>query len=114
MSRGVAGSEAPAPGAARPRVPPRLVEGRPLRVVDVALFSWSSLAPLALGDAIPRAIRERLANEHLLHPRRYGARFGVPSVSMEELDLPAGLCPPPTGGAAGVKRLAVTPEPVSR
>jgi hypothetical protein len=25
-----------------------------------------------------------VANEHLLNPRRYAARFGVPSVSMEE------------------------------
>ncbi len=47
------------------------------------LSTWSSLAPLAL-TGIPREIRERLANEHLLHPRRYRARFGVPSVSMEE------------------------------
>ena len=49
----------------------------------VELSTWSSLAPLAL-TGIPREIRERLANEHLLHPRRYRARFGVPSVSMEE------------------------------
>ncbi|MDA0174003.1 trehalase family glycosidase [Solirubrobacter taibaiensis] len=49
----------------------------------VKLSTWSSLAPLAL-IGIPREIRERLANEHLLHPRRYLARFGVPSVSMEE------------------------------
>ena len=49
----------------------------------VTLSTWSSLAPLAL-TGIPREIRERLANEHLLHPRRYCARFGVPSVSMEE------------------------------
>ena len=50
---------------------------------QVKLSTWSSLAPLALAG-IPREIRERLANEHLLHPRRYRARFGVPSVSMEE------------------------------
>ncbi len=48
----------------------------------VEISTWSSLAPLALP--LPRAIRERLVDEHLLHPRRYGARFGVPSVSMEE------------------------------
>src|SRR5262249_38949692 len=46
--------------------------------------TWSSLAPLALGDAIPADVRERVASEHLLNPRRYLARFGVPSVSMEE------------------------------
>jgi glycogen debranching enzyme len=56
--------------------------GRSERRVDVS--TWSALTPLALGDAIPRDIRERVADEHLLHPRRYGARFGVPSVSMEE------------------------------
>ncbi|WP_028059235.1 MGH1-like glycoside hydrolase domain-containing protein [Candidatus Solirubrobacter pratensis] len=56
--------------------------GRHERRVEVS--TWSSLAPLALGDALPRDVRERLAEEHLLNPRRYGARFGVPSVSMEE------------------------------
>jgi hypothetical protein len=56
--------------------------GRDERRAEVS--TWSSLAPLALGAAIPREIRERLADEHLLNPRRYGARFGVPSVSMEE------------------------------
>ena len=50
----------------------------------VEVSTWSSLAPLALGDAIPREVRERVAEEHLLNPRRYFARFGVPSVSMEE------------------------------
>ncbi len=54
--------------------------GRAERQVEIS--TWSSLAPLALP--LPDDIRERLANEHLLHPRRYGARFGVPSVSMEE------------------------------
>ncbi len=49
----------------------------------VRISTWSSLAPLAL-EGIPREIRERLADEHLLNPRRYAARFGVPSVSMEE------------------------------
>ena len=49
---------------------------------QVQVSTWSSLAPLALP--IPEAIRARLANEHLLNPRRYLARFGVPSVSMEE------------------------------
>ena len=50
----------------------------------VPISTWTSLAPLALGDAIPREIRERLVEEHLLNPRRYAARFGVPAVSMEE------------------------------
>lgn len=49
----------------------------------VELSTWSALAPLAL-ITLPAEIRERLAAEHLLHPRRYKARFGVPSVSMEE------------------------------
>jgi hypothetical protein len=56
--------------------------GRAERPVRVS--TWSSLAPLALGDAIPAEIRLRLAEEHLLHPRRYRARVGIPSVSMEE------------------------------
>jgi hypothetical protein len=55
--------------------------GREERRVEVS--TWSSLAPLAL-EGIPREVRERLADEHLLNPRRYLARFGVPSVSMEE------------------------------
>lgn len=49
----------------------------------VEVSTWSSLAPLALTH-LPVEIRTRLAEEHLLHPRRYRARFGVPSVSMEE------------------------------
>jgi glycogen debranching enzyme len=56
--------------------------GRGERRVEVS--TWSSLAPLALGDAIPEEVRRRLAEEHLLHPRRYGAPYGIPSVSMEE------------------------------
>lgn len=55
--------------------------GRTEQRVEVS--TWSSLAPLVL-TGIPREVRERLAHEHLLHPRRYRARFGVPSVSMEE------------------------------
>ena len=49
---------------------------------QIRVSTWSSLAPLALP--LPTEVRERLANEHLLNPRRYLARFGVPSVSMEE------------------------------
>jgi glycogen debranching enzyme len=48
----------------------------------IPISTWTSLAPLALP--LPADVRERLVSEHLLHPRRYGARFGVPSVSMEE------------------------------
>ena len=55
--------------------------GREERMLTTS--TWSSLAPLAL-PGIPREIRERLADEHLLNRRRYAARFGVPSVSMEE------------------------------
>lgn len=54
------------------------------RGARVRVSTWSALAPLALGAAIPEPIRHRLVEEHLLHPRRYGARFGIPSVSMEE------------------------------
>ena len=50
----------------------------------VTVSTWSALAPLALGDAIPEVVRLRLAEEHLLHPGRYRAACGVPSVSMEE------------------------------
>jgi glycogen debranching enzyme len=55
--------------------------GRDERPVRVS--TWSSLAPLAL-PSIPADIRRRLVEEHLLHPRRYRAAFGIPSVSMEE------------------------------
>jgi len=54
------------------------------RETPVAVSTWSSLSPLALGDAIPEAIRRRLVEEHLLHPARYGAPVGIPSLSMEE------------------------------
>ena len=56
--------------------------GRAERPVPVS--TWSALAPLALGEAIPEAVRRRLVEEHLLDPRRSGAAFGIPSVSMEE------------------------------
>jgi glycogen debranching enzyme len=45
--------------------------------------TWSSLAPLAL-PSLPEEIARRLIEEQLLDPRRYGARAGIPSVSMEE------------------------------
>ena len=57
---------------------------RPLRV-----STWSSLAPLAL-PSLPDEIATRLIEEHLLHPRRYGAPYGIPSVSMEEPSFRAG------------------------
>lgn len=49
----------------------------------VPVSTWSALAPLAL-PGIPEPIRRRLVEEHLLHPRRYAARVGIPSVAMEE------------------------------
>jgi glycogen debranching enzyme len=51
---------------------------RPVRV-----STWSSLAPLAL-PAMPEDVRRRIVEEHLLHPRRYRAPYGIPSVSQEE------------------------------
>ena len=56
--------------------------------VDVS--TWSSLTPLAL-TALPDEVRRRLAEEHLLDPRRYGAPVGIPSVSMEEPSFRAGF-----------------------
>ncbi|HUO73337.1 MAG TPA: hypothetical protein VMU39_21385 [Solirubrobacteraceae bacterium] len=51
---------------------------RPLRT-----STWSSLAPLAL-PTLPQDVRRRLVEEHLLHPRRYHAACGIPSVAIEE------------------------------
>lgn len=51
---------------------------RPLRV-----STWSSLAPVAL-PGIPEEVRRRVIETHLLHPGRYRAPTGIPSVSMEE------------------------------
>ena len=56
----------------------------PLRV-----STWSSLAPLAL-PSLPEEIARRLIEEHLLHPQRYRAPYGIPSVSMEEPSFRAG------------------------
>jgi glycogen debranching enzyme len=55
--------------------------GRDERPVRVS--TWSSLAPLALPD-LPEDVRRRLVDEHLTHPRRYGAPVGIPSVAIEE------------------------------
>ncbi len=51
------------------------------RIVRVS--TWSSLAPLAL-PGIPEDFKRRIVEEHLLHPRRYLAPYGIPSVSQEE------------------------------
>jgi Mannosylglycerate hydrolase MGH1-like glycoside hydrolase domain len=53
------------------------------------ISTWSSLAPLAL-PSLPESIARRLVEEHLLDPRRYGAPFAIPSVSMEEPSFRAG------------------------
>jgi Mannosylglycerate hydrolase MGH1-like glycoside hydrolase domain len=50
---------------------------------QVAVSTWSSLAPLAV-EAIPEDVRRRLVEEHLLDPRRYLAAYGIPSVAIEE------------------------------
>ena len=49
----------------------------------VAVSTWSSLAPVAL-TAMPDHVRRRLVEEHLLHPRRYLTKCGIPSVAREE------------------------------
>jgi hypothetical protein len=49
----------------------------------VRVSTWSSLAPLALSD-LPEDVRRRLVEEHLLHPARYAAAYGIPSVAIEE------------------------------
>jgi glycogen debranching enzyme len=55
--------------------------GRDERPVRVS--TWSALAPLALTE-LPSDVRRRLVEEHLLHPGRYGAAYGIPSVAMDE------------------------------
>ena len=45
--------------------------------------TWSALAPLALPD-LPEGIARRLAEEHLLEPRKYWLPFPPTSVSAEE------------------------------
>jgi hypothetical protein len=60
------------------------------REVRIEVSTWSSLAPLAL-EGVPESIRCRLVEEHLLHPERYGAGTGIPSVSMEERSFNAGF-----------------------
>ncbi|HEX6388448.1 MAG TPA: hypothetical protein VFZ89_03350, partial [Solirubrobacteraceae bacterium] len=53
------------------------------REKQVHVSTWASLAPLAL-PGIPEDVKRRLVEEHLLHPRRYRAAVGIPSVAMEE------------------------------
>ena len=53
------------------------------REEPLPVSTWSSLAPLALPD-LPEDVRRRLVEDHLLHPRRYRAPVGIPSVSIEE------------------------------
>jgi glycogen debranching enzyme len=62
--------------------------GRSERQVQVS--TWSSLAPLAL-DTIPEGIRRRLVEEHLLHPQRYLAPYGIPSVARNEPSFKPGF-----------------------
>jgi hypothetical protein len=56
----------------------------------VAVSTWSSLAPLAL-PMLPETVRRRLIEEHLLHPRRYLAACGIPSVALEEPSFKPGF-----------------------
>jgi glycogen debranching enzyme len=49
----------------------------------VRVSTWSSLAPLAL-PSLPDEIARRLVDEQILHPGRYRAPIGIPSVSREE------------------------------
>ena len=51
---------------------------RPIRV-----STWSSLAPLAL-PGIPEEIKRSQVERHLMHPRRYRAGTGIPSVAISE------------------------------
>jgi hypothetical protein len=56
----------------------------------VKISTWSSLAPLAVLS-LPEEIGTRLITEHLLNPFRYRAKFGIPSVSMEEPSFKPGM-----------------------
>ena len=51
--------------------------------MPVGVSTWSALAPLALSG-LPEDVRRRLVEEHLLHPGRYAAPCGIPSVAMDE------------------------------
>jgi glycogen debranching enzyme len=62
--------------------------GRDHHPVEVS--TWSSLAPLAL-PSLPEEVGTRLVTEQLLNSSRYQARFGIPSVSMEEPSFRPGM-----------------------
>jgi hypothetical protein len=62
--------------------------GRAERPIKVS--TWSALAPLAL-PSLPEPIARRLIEEQVLDPRRYGAPFGIPSVSMDEASFQPGF-----------------------
>jgi glycogen debranching enzyme len=55
--------------------------GRDERHVRVS--TWSSLAPIAL-PGIPEDVKHAVIERHLLHPRRYFAATGIPSVAICE------------------------------
>jgi neutral trehalase len=50
---------------------------------QVAVSTWSALAPLAL-PGMPEVVRRRLVEEHLLNPERYRVATGIPSVARSE------------------------------
>ena len=89
------GEALPRPGP-RPSGADRAVLGRPAGLFwDLAarphparVSTWSSLP--AGAPSLPEPIARRLIEEHLLHPRRYRAPYGIPSVSMEEPSFQAG------------------------
>jgi hypothetical protein len=56
----------------------------------ITVSTWSSLAPLAL-DGLPEEVRRRLVEEHLLHPQRYRAAVGIPSVALNERSFKPGF-----------------------
>jgi hypothetical protein len=62
--------------------------GRGERPIHVS--TWSALSPLLL-ESVPEEVRRRLVEEHLLHPGRYGAAVGVPSVAMDEPSFKPGF-----------------------
>jgi hypothetical protein len=57
---------------------------------QVAVSTWSSLAPLALRT-LPEDVRRRLVEAHVLHPRRYRVACGIPSVAVEEPSFTPGF-----------------------
>jgi glycogen debranching enzyme len=57
---------------------------------QIRVSTWSALAPLAL-TGLPADVRRGLVEKHLLHPRRYQAVCGIPSVALEEPTFKAGF-----------------------